>query len=155
MSNSLDFWRRNWQPFADFTDLQKSFDQMWRGGMAGSPMVGASGSSAQAWMSPKCEASETPEAYHFKLDIPGLTKDQIKVDLHENVLTISGERKEERKEDDKKRHFSEISYGSFTRTFALPTAVDNEKVTAKYENGTLFVELKKSDTSKARQISVK
>jgi HSP20 family protein len=149
MSNSLDFWRRNWQPFADFNDIQSPFDKMWRG----APLTHGMGK--EAWLTPQCEAHETPEAYHFKVDIPGMSKDQIKVDLHDNVLTISGERREERKEDSKKCHFSEISYGSFIRSFTLPAAVDNESVSATYENGTLNVELKKSEKTKSRQISVK
>ncbi len=103
----------------------------------------------------RSEITESPDAYHFKLEVPGLSKDQIKVDLHENTLTISGERKEERKDEQRRKVVSEMIYGAFGRSFTLPSRVDPEKVSAKYENGILWVDVQKSTPTTARQINVR
>lgn len=104
---------------------------------------------------PACEVTEDKNAYLVKFDVPGMSKDQIKIDLHENQLTVSGERKEERKEDSKRYHFTEVSYGSFLRTFSLPPNIDAEKVEAKLDNGVLTVSVAKAEASKARTVSIK
>jgi HSP20 family protein len=69
----------------------------------------------------------------MRFDLPGVSKDQIKIDLHENTLTVSGERKTERKEGDaeSKKHVSEVYYGSFMRSFTFPQTVDPERVEAR------------------------
>lgn len=104
---------------------------------------------------PNCEITEDKEHYTAKFEMPGIPKDQIKIELNDNVLTVSGERKEEKREDSKKRHYSEFSYGSFYRSFSLPTPVNPEKVSASYDGGVLTINLTKADGGRARQITVK
>ena len=103
---------------------------------------------------PSCELSEDTKAYWLKVDLPGLKKDEIKVDVTENHITVSGERKVERKED-KKNHVSEMAYGSFTRSFSFPVSVDPEKTEAQFENGVLRVTLPKAVQGGTRQVAVK
>jgi len=100
---------------------------------------------------------EAKDSYMMKFDLPGLTKDQIKIDFYENTLTVSGDRKEEKTTEDKdaKVHYSEMSYGSFTRSFSFPQAVDVEKANAKFDNGVLTVEVPKRDGGNRRQIQVR
>ena len=104
---------------------------------------------------PSCEFTEEKDKYVARFEVPGVPKDQIKIEVHENTLTVSGEKKEEKKEDSKKRHYSEFSYGSFFRTFTLPSKIDAEKVAATYDHGILTVTMAKTEAAKARQITVK
>lgn len=113
------------------------------------------GASADAKWNPSCEVTETASHYKMKFDIPGVQKDQIKIDLHDNCLTVSGERRDEKKEDKDRHHFSEMFYGNFLRSFTFPTKVDPEKVEAKYENGVLNIQIPKNTPTTARQIYVK
>lgn len=105
--------------------------------------------------SPHCEVTEDKSNYLLKFDLPGIPKEEIKVDLHDNRLTVSGERKEEKHDDTKRKHFSEVFYGSFSRSIEFPTSVNAELVSASYDNGILSVTVPKTDGVKARQISIK
>lgn len=147
MSN-LDLWRRSISPWSDFEGL---FDQFLK------PELPASWSgNMRKAMAAKVEISETPQAFLLKFDIPGLKKEDIKIDLHDNRLTVTGERKEEKREErDHKVHYSELNYGSFSRTYTFPTAVDAERVDAVYDGGVLKLQVPKLGGAKARQISVK
>ena len=135
-------------------DIQKAMDRAFEG-FTTSELLPSRKEIGTFDFNPNCEFTETPTQFKMKFDLPGMNKDQIKIDLHENILSVSGERREEKKEEDKKRHFTEISYGSFLRSFTLPTAVDSEKVEAKYDNGQLNVTLTKVEPTKARQIVIK
>jgi HSP20 family protein len=99
------------------------------------------------------EIEETPTAYHVVADLPGIDKNDIQVDLHENTLTISAERKEERAADGRVL-WSERASGKFARTIQLPQAVDAEAVQAKHVNGTLDLTLQKQAASRTRRISI-
>jgi HSP20 family protein len=79
----------------------------------------------------------------------------VRIEIHENQLTVSGERREEKKEEAKRYHFSEVSYGNFLRTFTLPANIDAERVDAKFENGVLNVTVAKTETARARQVAIK
>lgn len=144
MSN-LDFWRKNSvdlnQVFENF--LRNDFSPSW------SPQL-------EKAFAAKCEISEGPQTYTLKFEIPGIKKEDIKIDLHDNRLTVSGEKRQEKHEGkDKKLHYSEMSYGSFMRSYTFPNKVDAEKVEASYEGGVLKIEVAKAASSAARQISIK
>lgn len=149
MSN-LDLWKKNW---GDLSAPSKMFDRFFEDFYT--PQLKQKFENFQ--MSPNVEAHETKDQYSFKFDLPGVTKDQIKIDLHENTLTVSGERKEEKKDEqkDRKTHLSEVYYGSFMRSFTLPEGVNAEKAEAKFENGVLFLTVPKKESSLKRQISIK
>jgi HSP20 family protein len=105
---------------------------------------------------PNVDINETDGGYTIKADLPGLTKEDIKVNIEDGVLSISGEKKQEveKKEKDRYYHF-ERSYGRFSRAFSLPTNVDGKHIEAKYNNGVLEVHLKKSEETKPKAIEVK
>lgn len=155
MSNGLDFWRGlPMNPWRELSHLQRTtdrlFDELNGNSRRGVPAIPNA-------FNPTCEVSEDKAAFHFKFDLPGIPKDQIKIELEENRLTVTGERREEKKEQDKenKTHFSEVAYGSYARTFSLPTPVDSEKVQATYDHGVLSLTVPKTAASKARQITIK
>ena len=93
--------------------------------------------------SPKIDVSEDKNNINVTAEIPGVKKDNIKITLQDNILTVEGEKKKEKEEKDKNFYRSERSYGSFKRSFTLPVEVDSEKVEANFEDGMLHITLKK------------
>ena len=83
-----------------------------------------------------------------------MKKEGVKIEVEENIIRVSGEKKEEKKQDDTKQHYSEIFYGKFYREFVLPTLIKKEKVKANYENGVLTIVSPKDSQSHAHQINI-
>jgi HSP20 family protein len=104
---------------------------------------------------PKVDVSETKDAVVVKAEIPGVEQKDIHVSLQDQVLTIKGEKRQEKEEKDEKYHRVERSWGSFTRAFRMPAAVAGEKVTATFKDGTLTVTLPKAPEAKGTTIPVK
>lgn len=150
MSNPLDFWRGGLltrdRELGRF--VERFFDDLSAPGWARESLE-------RAAFNPSCEVKETPQNYLVRFDLPGVPKEQIKIDLHDGYLTVSGERKEEKKEEKDKSHFSEVRYGSFSRSFSFPTQVDAEKVEAKFDHGVLSISIPKKSATPARQISIR
>ena len=111
------------------------------------------GEETRAWM-PPVDVQETPDAYLFHAELPGLTKDDINITLENNVLRLSGERKLEKDAKKENYHRVERTYGTFTRSFTLPTQVDADKVQASFENGILTVAVPKAEQAKPRKIAI-
>jgi HSP20 family protein len=84
-----------------------------------------------------------------------MKKEEIKINVHEDVLSISGERKYEKEETGKKYHRVERAYGSFVRSFTLPEDADGSKINAEYKEGVLKIHLPKSEKAKPKAIEVK
>ena len=107
--------------------------------------------------SPKVDITETPSALVIAAELPGMTENDIDVTLNDNVLTIRGEKKEEKEEKDTNRHLVERSYGSFQRAFQLPPGYDAEQVQAAFDKGVLKITLPKpkEEQSKVKKIEVK
>lgn len=105
--------------------------------------------------SPACDVQETDSHYLMSFDVPGVSKDDIKIELLDNRLTVSGERKYE-SENDRERghHVRERYYGSFQRSFTLPTTVDEAKVEANFKDGVLEIAVPKAEAAKSREIRI-
>ncbi len=105
---------------------------------------------------PKLDVHEDEKAVHVKAEIPGLEEKDLDVTLKENTLTISGEKKEEKTEEDKNRnyYYCERSFGSFTRTIVLPEGIKADEVKANYKNGILDIELPKGEAAQPKKINV-
>ncbi|CAI2179252.1 14398_t:CDS:2 [Funneliformis geosporum] len=103
---------------------------------------------------PRSEFHEDKDNYFIETELPGVKKEDIKIDLEENILRIHGERKEKKDKENTKQHYSEVFYGSFTREFILPTSTEKEAIKAHYENGILSITVPKSAKSKARTIKI-
>lgn len=104
---------------------------------------------------PAVDVAEGDDAYTVKMELPGVNKDDVKITLESNVLTIRGEKKAESAVNEKNFHRTERSYGSFQRSFTLPTSVKNERIDAVYKDGILTVSLPKAEEAKPKQIEVK
>lgn len=103
---------------------------------------------------PACDVEESDEHYLLTLDLPGIPKDQIKLEVIDNQILISGERRHEQKGKTDGAWYSERRYGRFHRSFSLPMGVDAAKVEADYRDGMLRVYVPKAESTKPRQIKI-
>lgn len=107
---------------------------------------------------PAVNITENKENYQVSLAVPGMKKDDFKIDIDGNMLTISSEQEENKEEKDKKFTRKEYSYSSFSRSFTLPEEINKEKIEAKYEEGVLKISLPRKEEAKkplAKHIAVK
>ncbi len=137
-----------WREMEDFFDrYMKSFGAL-RGGGTHEPIA------AGDW-SPRVDIAETDGEFVVKAEIPEVRKEDVRVTVDKGVLTLQGERKQEKEEKGKKFHRVERYYGTFSRSFSLPENVDESRVTASFKDGMLTVQLPKSGEPKPKAIDVK
>jgi HSP20 family protein len=131
------------KPFLD--DLPDRIRQMLEGSLSLEPIT------TVGWM-PAVDIVEKPEALIVTAELPGMTAKEVDVSVDDGVLTISGEKEEEKKEGEENSQFYlfERRYGSFRRAFTLPNAVDVDKISAEFDNGLLRVTLPKTENVKAK-----
>ena len=106
--------------------------------------------------SPAVDVKESDNSFTLTADIPGLTKKEVKVNVTDGILSISGERKFEDEKESGNYHYRERRYGSFSRTFNLPETVNEEDISASFKNGILSIELPKHEVvlPKEREIKI-
>ena len=112
------------------------------------------GAITSSWY-PACDVLEDQDSVKIIVELPGLTPDDVKLSLENNLLSIRGEKKQHAEERTERVHRYERSYGAFERSFALPTTVDSDKVSASFENGILTVTLPKAERARPREIPVR
>jgi HSP20 family protein len=95
------------------------------------------------FFAPSADASSTEDVYEINVELPGVSSDDVTVELHDNVLAVKGEKRFEREETGKTYYFSERRFGSFHRSFRLPEDVDPEKVSADFKDGVLAIKIAK------------
>ena len=100
---------------------------------------------------PKVDVIENDSAYEVQVAVPGLNKEDFKIEINEGDLTVSGERKFSNEKKDKNFHAIETQYGSFTRSFTLPENADGAKISATYNNGILALVIPKDDKKVLKQ----
>ncbi|MDD5058692.1 MAG: Hsp20/alpha crystallin family protein [Sideroxydans sp.] len=139
-----------WDPFRELEDMSSRLNRIFARNPAGadSEMMAVAN-----WM-PSVDISETDDAYLIKGEIPGVKKEDVKVTIQNGMLTIQGERKQEKEEKNKKFHRVECSYGSFARSFRVPDDADESAVKAEFKDGMLNVSLPKSAKAKPKSINV-
>ena len=103
---------------------------------------------------PKCDIEETASAYKLTFDLPGLKKEDVKIELVDRQIVVSGERKSEREEEGKLRHLSERVYGAFQRVFTLPAVVEADRVEAKFEHGVLEIVVPKVEEARPKLVRI-
>ncbi|MDN4166886.1 Hsp20/alpha crystallin family protein [Cytophagales bacterium LB-30] len=109
-------------------------------------------STALAQFTPQVDIAETEKHFEIELAVPGLKKEDIKINLEEGKLTISGERKLEKEEKGKNFHARETHYGAFSRSFYLPDTVNPEKIEAQYTDGILHVIVPKDEKKVTKRL---
>jgi HSP20 family protein len=140
-----------WEPVSDIVSLQDEMNRLFLdffGRTPGRRLVGDS-----LW-APVMDIEETKDDIIIKAEIPGMTKEDVKIQVSGDIITISGERKREEENRDKTYHRIERSYGQFQRMITLPGEVQSAKAKASYENGVLTIKLPKSEEVKPKEISI-
>lgn len=103
---------------------------------------------------PAVDISESPQGLTVSAELPGLKKDEVKLTIEDGVLTLSGEKKFEEEKKGKDYHRVERRYGSFHRSFTLPTGIDADQAKARFEDGVLTVEIPKSEAAKPKHLTI-
>ena len=141
-----------WDPFRDLNMLQDRMNRMFDD--AGRGWRNGDEPSATTTWSPSVDIFETEGEIVVKAELPGMSREDITLNLEKNVLTLRGERKFEKEAKDDNYHRIERSYGSFSRAFSIPVTVDEEKIRADYKEGVLKIVLPKKEQVKPKQIRI-
>ena len=141
-----------WDPFREMSALQERMNRLFSDVRAQAPVRGEEIVQG-AWV-PAVDIFETNEAIVLKAELPGITAQDISVEVKDNTLTLKGEKKFEKEVKEENYHRVERSYGSFQRAFTLPGTIHQEKVKAKFKDGILEITLPKVEETKPKQIKV-
>jgi len=140
-----------WKPFRDIVTLQDRINHLFEDEVAGNRP--GSLASFDSWY-PAVDIFDTKDEYVFKLEVPGLSKEDVNVEFHNHVLTIKGEKKEDREIKKENYHRIESFSGSFSRSFTLPKNADAGKIDASMKNGILELRIAKAEETKAKAIPI-
>jgi HSP20 family protein len=140
-----------WDPFNELEGIQTRLNRLY----GDLPTRRADEADFFGNWAPAVDIHETDAEYTVKADLPDVKKEDVKVELESGVLTIQGERKQEKEEKGKKFHKVERAYGRFVRRFALPTEIDGTKVHAEFKDGVLNVRLPKTAAAKPTTVEIK
>jgi len=140
-----------YNPFDEFKDFNSRFNSLL------SEFENKESSSSLSGFTPVVNTREGEFAYHVDADLPGVKKEDIKINVKGNMITISGERRDKKEVNKEDYHRVETSFGKFERSFTLPEGADVENITASNEDGVLEVVIPKlkSETEKVKKIEVK
>lgn len=142
-----------WDPFKELEDVSSRLNRFFGQLPARIESDNSTLLLAADWM-PSVDISETDAAYLIKGEIPGVKKEDVKVTFQDGMITIQGERKQETEEKNKKFHRVECSYGSFMRSFRMPSDADENNIKAEFKDGMINVTLPKSTKEKPKAIEV-
>jgi HSP20 family protein len=138
-----------WRPMRDLVTMQDEINRMFDD-FAGSRQ----GENAVTKVYPASDIVENKDSFVISVELPGLKKEDVKVTLQNSMLTISGEKKVESETKEHTYHRVERSYGSFYRSFELPTPVDSGKIQADFKDGILKINLPKQEEAKPKEIAI-
>jgi len=140
-----------WDPFREFVTLQDRMNRLFRDPRG---PVGQDESLTTTAFAPPVDVYEDEHNVTLKIEVPGIDEKDIDVRIENNTLTVHGERKFEKEEKEENYRRVERQYGSFTRTFTLPSTVNHDNVQADYDKGVLKIKLEKKAEAKPKQIKV-
>jgi len=139
-----------WDPFREMEDVFDRYSKAlsW-------PRLGGQETMTHGDWVPRVDIAETAKEFLIKVEIPDVKKEEVKITVDNGILSIQGEKKQEKEEKGKKFHRVERYYGSFTRSFVLPDNVDETKIEASFKDGMLNLQIPKTEKSKPKEIEVK
>ena len=143
----------HFSPRADLSRMQRDFDSLFNSFFPSSDAD--NGHEEPVSWQPRIDLVETTEAFELAIDLPGVSKDDVNMNVHDGVLSISGERTARLLEDNDTVVRLERQTGRFYRSFTLSNKIDDNKIEARHENGVLLIRLPKLEESKPRKISIK
>jgi HSP20 family protein len=139
-----------WDPFRELDSLQgdmnRLFDRFFEGRQG-------NGGRSGRW-SPAMDLAETDDSLILRADLPGMSEDDVNIEVRDGVLTVSGERKAEHEEKGEGYHRVERAFGSFSRSLTLPKGADPDRVEAKFDNGVLEVRVPKPEETQPTRIQI-
>jgi HSP20 family protein len=140
-----------WEPVRELSSLQNDMNRLFNTFF--DTTTGANGSTPRRWV-PAMDLVETDDHFVLKADLPGLAEEDVHIDVEDDVLTVSGERKAEH--EDKREGYVRVerSYGSFRRSLTLPEGVEPEAVSASFERGVLEIRIPKPEERKPRRVAI-
>ena len=142
-----DLW--NWSAYDQLTNIRDEINRLFE-----SPYENSSSDVFNTW-APALDLYEDSDNLVVRAELPGMKKEDIELSLHDNVITVSGERKNEKQYEGGHTSREERFFGRFTRSITLPKQVDSGKLKASYKDGVLKVTLPKAEEAKPRQIQIK
>ncbi len=146
-----------WNPSRELLNVEREFNKLFN---SISGRFGLTDSSETeeyenaVWM-PLTDISEDKDNFILKLDLPGISKDDVKISYTDGQLNISGERKQEKETKDAKFHRVERAYGKYFRSFTLPSKIKDDKIEAEFKDGQLIITVPKAEEAKPKEISIK
>ncbi len=140
-----------WRPTSDIEELRNEMDRLYQN------FFGSISDEAVDFPMtyPLVNIKERKDQLEISAELPGLSKDDVKISISDSILTIKGEKKSEAKKENENYFRTERRYGKLERSFRLPTKVDNEKVKAEFKDGILNIMLPKKEEAKPKEISIK
>ncbi|HXK24127.1 MAG TPA: Hsp20/alpha crystallin family protein [Myxococcota bacterium] len=143
-----------WRPFGDFEQWLTPWEGLFPRRRLFEELFRDFPARSRAFV-PAVELSENDQSYTITVEIPGVNKEDVHVDLQEGMLVIHGEKKSEREEKKERGRYIERSYGSFSRSFTLPADANAERLDASFRDGVLKIVVPRSEAAKPRQIAIK
>lgn len=140
-----------WDPFHSLLATQKEFDRLFCA--AFSPAFSDSELASRSW-APPVDIYETDSSVVLNVELPGVKPDDVEIRVEDNTLHLKGERKFEKEVKEENYHRVERSYGAFSRSFALPSSIDADKVSAGYKDGLLTLTMPKREEAKPKTIKI-
>jgi HSP20 family protein len=145
---ALARWTPMGNPPSFQDEMNRLFNQFFQGGTGEE-----AGWGGRTW-TPPVDIYETDEALILKAELPGVSKNDVSIEIHQNTLVLRGQRRHEAEVKEDRYHRVERAYGSFQRSFMLPTLVDQEHVRATYRDGVLELRLPKSEATKPKRVAI-
>jgi len=139
-----------WEPLRELSSLQSEMNRLFNTAF---DAPGAGNGGARRW-TPAMDLVETDDDFVLRADLPGMDESDVTIELEDNLLTVSGERKAEHESKQEGFYRLERAFGSFSRSLTLPKGIDPEAVTAGFENGVLEVRVPKPEQRKPRKITI-
>ncbi len=143
-----------WEPLRELSSLQSEMNRLFNTVFDPTATTGGSnGATLRRWM-PAMDLVETDEHFVLRADLPGMTEEDVRIELEDTVLTVSGERKAEHERHEEGFHRVERAFGAFSRTLTLPKGIDPEAISASFDKGVLEVRVPKPQQTRPRRITI-
>jgi HSP20 family protein len=143
-----------WEPVRELNSLQSEMNRLFNTFFDTPNTTGNGGGSARRWV-PSMDLAETDTHFVLRADLPGLTEQDVSIELEDNVLTVAGERKAEHEEKKEGYYRVERSFGQFRRSLTLPEGVDATSIAATFDKGVLEVRIPKPEERKPHRVAIK
>ena len=141
-----------WEPLRELSSLQNEMNRLFNT-VFDAPATPGNGGTMRRWV-PAMDLLETADHFVLRADLPGMTQDDVKIELEDSTLTVSGERKSEHEDKQEGYYRVERAFGSFSRSLTLPKGINADAVTASFDNGVLEIRVPKPEERKPRRISI-